>query len=546
MKILKLLKNEIIKQTHKLSFIISVIIIILMSVFISSSSKINELINPESNNVVDVENMYGKYPIEEMDKNSPAYKVIQDIMDERQKIIDEYKGIRITWADFRSNLFSQVVEYKMQRYLYQEYFNGNEDIVTYKTEIEKVVYMYVDFSDEEAARKQLEDLNAKINSMDKAIKQNDYSYIIEGKISEYVLSLKYIDEQINMLKTKYDLTKESEKKLYDKELSSLNKQKEQTELYKSLYGYILENNIKDSNDHRIRYTDKIIEYYTNYINTEIMSEEDFMSSYYNREYKTYEEYVSRQERYKKIYKNEVNKLEYAIKKNIEFDKDGARSELNNITSSIQIIGIFIIIIAGGIVSNEFSKGTIRLLLTKSSKRWKILLSKLLSVIIFALIFMLIYLSLAFLTTSLLYGVKDYSIPMLEVINGNVVEVNFILYILKISLIYMVPLVFSGILAFGLSTVINNTAFAVGSSIFLMLSSELFIYILVLFSKKLAAITFLPYMNMGYFLNPNMITELESLLGMNVTMPLAFGILGIYTLIFIVVSFIVFVKKDIKN
>src|SRR6478609_844788 len=48
-----------------------------------------------------------------------------------------------------------------------------------------------------------------------------------------------------------------------------------------------------------------------------------------------------------------------------------------------------VIVAAGIVASEFSQGTIKMLLTRPVKRWKILLSKFLTVNLFGMVLMLI-------------------------------------------------------------------------------------------------------------------------------------------------------------
>jgi ABC-2 type transport system permease protein len=542
---MKLLKNEIIKQVYKKSFLISLIIIAGLAVLISSAQKIQETSLTSKFNMVENAKTDLNLQKEDIDKSSPSYEIIMQILNQKELFYNEYNDIELTWDDFRNEIFSEIINLKLENYVYQEYLDGNKLFNTYKTDIVNNVYIDLDF-DKTNLKQYVEENDTKIELMDASIKENDYSYVIATKIHEYDTNINYNNEKKKSLKEDYDLTKEKGKADYEAELSRLNKSTEEYTFYRSLYQNLIDQKIKDSEDYRIRYTEQIVENYTQYVNSETLSEADYEKSYYVETYKTYESYVNSQERNKKVYSEEIDKLNYAIDHGIEFDKTGLKDSMSSVIQAIQIIGIFVIIIAGGMVSNEFSKGTIRLLLTKSSKRWKILMAKLISVIIFALIFLVFYLGVAFITTSILYGIKDVSIPMLETINGKVVEINYILYIIKSGLIYMIPVVFCGILAFMFSTIISSTAFSVGTSIFLMLSSELLVYILVLISKTLTAFTFLPYMNMSYFFNPDSLTQLNTLLDKNITLSYSLGVLGLYTVIFIAVSFITFTKKDVKN
>ena len=54
---------------------------------------------------------------------------------------------------------------------------------------------------------------------------------------------------------------------------------------------------------------------------------------------------------------------------------------NTVFSLIPFISIIVSIAFGGIVSNEFQNGTIRIYLTKPIRRWKVLFSKLIVIFI---------------------------------------------------------------------------------------------------------------------------------------------------------------------
>ena len=87
----------------------------------------------------------------------------------------------------------------------------------------------------------------------------------------------------------------------------------------------------------------------------------------------YEEYEKSYEKNKTYLKEEINKIWYMIKQNKDYEKPGVKTSLDSSLSIIQLLGILVIIISGGIMSSEFSKGTIRLLVIRPNKRWKILL-----------------------------------------------------------------------------------------------------------------------------------------------------------------------------
>ena len=84
----------------------------------------------------------------------------------------------------------------------------------------------------------------------------------------------------------------------------------------------------------------------------------------------------------------------------------------NASGVISLIALFAIVMGGGIVANEFSEGTIKLLLIRPSKRWKILLSKYISVIGYTLLMLLVLLVVSFLLGGILFSFKGAGTPFL--------------------------------------------------------------------------------------------------------------------------------------
>ena len=72
--------------------------------------------------------------------------------------------------------------------------------------------------------------------------------------------------------------------------------------------------------------------------------------------------------------------------------------------------ILVVLLDGNIVSKEHNKGTEKLLLTTSNKRWKILLSKFLYLILETYIIWFVALILLLLFAGLKYGFNDLITP----------------------------------------------------------------------------------------------------------------------------------------
>ena len=78
-------------------------------------------------------------------------------------------------------------------------------------------------------------------------------------------------------------------------------------------------------------------------------------------------------------KDEIEKMlqinEYRLKHNIEHIQDNSLWFVDSASILIFLIYLFAIVMGCGMVANEFSGGTIKLLLVRPSKRFKILVSK---------------------------------------------------------------------------------------------------------------------------------------------------------------------------
>lgn len=115
-------------------------------------------------------------------------------------------------------------------------------------------------------------------------------------------------------------------------------------------------------------------------------------------------------------------------------------------SEFSFINLFIVIgtvmVSGGIVSEEYSSGSIKTLLIRPYKRYQILLSKLISVVLSFILWMLFYFLLCLFCYGFLDMFSSYDIGMFKEIG------KYILYLLPEYLIIM-------LFSFFVSCLINN-------------------------------------------------------------------------------------------
>lgn len=195
---------------------------------------------------------------------------------------------------------------------------------------------------------------------------------------------------------------------------------------------------------------------------------------------------------------------------------------------IPFISVMICILFGGIVSNEFQNGTIRVYLTKPFKRWKILLSKLI-VVYLSIVYFIIVVIVAYLL-------------IIRICKGVYIDFNYVSEIL----IHFIPVFFTGILVSFLSILTNSTGASVGIAIMICFVSNLIAQIFFGLGYTVFEYTFLPYTDFSIFRDIEYIQLVKDEL--NVTLSIKNGIivLIINMLFLIFLSFNVFIKKDIKS
>jgi ABC-2 type transport system permease protein len=203
-----------------------------------------------------------------------------------------------------------------------------------------------------------------------------------------------------------------------------------------------------------------------------------------------------------------------------------------------LITMFSIIIGGGIVANEFSQGTIKLLLIRPSKRWKILLSKYITVLLYALVMLVVSFIVSFIIAAILFSFKGVGEPYLNYNNGVVTEVNMFAHTFSLYGYACIKLVMMVTFAFAISSLFRSSAMAIGLSVFLLFAGNIIITALIGFKKENIA---------KYILFAN--TDLTqytsgSPLINGMTMQFSITVLIVYFVAFNLISFLGFTKRDV--
>ena len=408
----------------------------------------------------------------------------------------------------------------------------------YKTELE--VYQLVKKYDEKSwqakiIQSEMRSCISNINYFTYQEKSDSGLKIAKAKYNEYIKRLDtddwryFAEEEVKEKNTEIDELKAMQEKTTNKlEIKELQSQIRGYEISRQIATWRLEKDIPYGNDYK-----------NNCLNSYMVAMEDIRSYDFGE---TEKNYNSKKQYYKAQETAAINKYDIENETTVG-DTSSAKGILLSTFDEYEIFLIVMFMMtAGVIVSEEFSKGTIKLLLIKPYKRSTILASKFITSIIVAIIVILLVLLMQFVVGGLIQGFDSFKNPTIiydHTIN-NVKQINTIQYLAMQALGKAPMYILLMTLAFAFSTIFTNSALAItisllgymGSSVINMLALNL----------KLNWIK--------YFVTPNWnLTEyfwggIPTFEG--ITLPFSIAIIVIYMVIMLVPTFIIFQKKNIKN
>lgn len=339
------------------------------------------------------------------------------------------------------------------------------------------------------------------------IENNNWQYFVNNDTNN-------INESINNIKNSLNSSLSNNEKInYEKELFILEEQLKLNE-------YRIENDVAFGND----YLNDAI----NAINNSLYSMAEYQ----------YSNDVDYQDSVKSYYENW-----YILDNKVDTNNNQTlRSVFVNFFNEYSfLILVFGIMIAGGIVSDEFNKGTIKSLLIVPHKRSKILLAKYISVLIMLLFIIGIFIVSELLIGGILMGFGSLSIPVVVYnITDSCLEVlNIFGYLILQILANLPQIILLVTLAFACSVIVNSTAFSIVIPFCGIIASELINGFALVYDIKI----------LNYFVTTNWDFTVYLFGGTSIygnSLIHAIIVCLVYLLIMLVVTFIVFKKKDIKN
>ncbi|WP_338750334.1 ABC transporter permease [Bacillus sp. FJAT-52991] len=233
---------------------------------------------------------------------------------------------------------------------------------------------------------------------------------------------------------------------------------------------------------------------------------------------------------------EIKINEYRLAENVPLDtKTTMWSFVDDSTSFIGFAGLFMIIVAAGIVASEYTWGTIKLLLIRPLSRSKILFSKYITVVLFGLFMIGILFLFSSLIGAILFGTSGESVH-LAYEGGKVVEQNLILYLLKVYLLTSIDIFMVATMAFMISAAFRNSSLAVGISLFLLSMGSTATMMIAMKYDWAKYLLFANTNLMGY--------ETGQVMVEGMTMGFSLTVLAVYFIIFHLLAFFIFSKRDV--
>lgn len=249
--------------------------------------------------------------------------------------------------------------------------------------------------------------------------------------------------------------------------------------------------------------------------------------------------------YRRIF---VQQLQYYLDHDVNPNEpSGVTFTREFLSNSVSLfIPLLIMAVASDLVSGERTTGTIKMLLTRPVRRWKVLLSKMTALLMFVSLIVLATYVISYLISGLAFGYKGFNVPVFTgfQISGDTVDMSTVhavpqwkYLLMQGGLVWFVSIVVA-LLAFMVSVLVRSTA----ASIVVMMAALIAGTILTNMASAWTAAKYLFMVNME--LTRYLAGTPAPIEGM--TLGFSLAVLGVWGLAAVIISFAVFTKRDILN
>lgn len=244
----------------------------------------------------------------------------------------------------------------------------------------------------------------------------------------------------------------------------------------------------------------------------------------------------------------IEQMQYYLDHDINPNAPGAPTFVREFMSNgiSLFIPLLVLIVSTDIVSGERAEGTIKLLLSRPIRRWKILLSKYITLLIFISLIVLLVGIISYLVAGIIFGYSGWDMPMLTgFISGQEgLDVSYVhliphwQYILMAYGLGWFVSVVVGTISFMVSVLVRSTPTGMG----VMLASLIAGNILTAYASSWPQAKYL------YSVNLQLTDYLEGRMPPVEGMTLEFSLLNltVWAVVSLIISFRVFTKQDMLS
>jgi len=288
--------------------------------------------------------------------------------------------------------------------------------------------------------------------------------------------------------------------------------------------------------------DKNISFENNYLNRALINYENARIQLLSLE--NTDEMTREQEQTIQNLEEEMTINKYIVENGIDhFKEDNLRGMLSScMSSNLFIILVILVVVGSTIISDEMQKGTIKLLLIKPHTRNKILASKFLVLMLLIPILIIFTFVIQFIIGAIFFGVSSIGDPILiyHFANEAVFTLNVVAKYLLDFVLVLPQIILLATLAFALGTIFTTNILGITVPLLGLFGYELINLVATTFNVHILKY----FVTMNWDLSLFTFGKLAPMTGMNLI--LAIILCFIYLIIMLVVSFVVFKKRNIKN
>ena len=376
---------------------------------------------------------------------------------------------------------------------------------------ERNTYLYGAERDENQANK----INEQINELINRLKNDDWKYFANEE-------LKTADEKVKALEEEKRSTDDKQR------LESLESEIATAKIDLDVAKYRVDEDIKYGYD---------------YMNTALTNYQEYGYTIVQMDNSNTELTYQEKKDYNQAIENkEISK--YIIENHIDTEKaNDLRGILSRFFSEFGLfIIVIVVMIAGTIVSEEFNKGTIKLLLVKPYSRNKILFSKFITVLIITVFAIVAILGMELIVGGLIFGFDSLSIPVVVYnFNTNMIqEINIFAYLGTQVFMILPIIILLGTLSFALSTIFTNSPVAIALPLLGYMGAAVINQLAIQYN-----IGFLRYfVTLNWDFTQYLYGGMPLMEGL--TPEFSVVICLLYFFIMMIPTFVIFKKKNIKN